>query len=152
MHQHWMYHSTMLSKYQLYHPLKPSIHHPNHIFDSCTILNDWSTRIHYWEFNIPSNSNITFDHNRPHLLATRDCNFMLLVTSLALPMQLSMYRILHIFQKLPPNLHFVLYAVLFLFWSCFMHASLISVDTLSAANTASITPSIDISFVAGANP
>ena len=36
---------------------------------------DWSTRIHYWEFNIPSNSNITFDHNIPHLLATRDCNY-----------------------------------------------------------------------------
>ena len=45
---------------------------------------------------------------------------MLLVTSLALPMQLPMYRILHIIQKLPPNLHFVLYAVLYLYWSCFI--------------------------------
>ena len=49
--------------------------HPNHIFDSCTILNGLKYQNHYWEFNIPSNSNITFDHNIPHLLATRDCNY-----------------------------------------------------------------------------
>ena len=35
---------------------------------------------------------------------------------------------------------------------CFMHASSISVDMRSAANVITITPSIDISFVAGANP
>jgi hypothetical protein len=33
-----------------------------------------------------------------------------------------------------------------------MHASLLSVDTRSAANVITITPSIDVSFLAGANP
>ena len=35
---------------------------------------------------------------------------------------------------------------------CFMHASPISLDMRSAANVITITPSIDVSFLAGANP
>ena len=78
-------HLTCTNKYvPLHHALKISFvsstqtfhtHIPIIFLIHVLSWTDWSTRIHYWEFNIPSNSNITFDHNIPHLLATRDCNY-----------------------------------------------------------------------------
>jgi hypothetical protein len=101
-------------------------------------------------------SNITY-HNRPHLLATRDCNHAAgdFPSSLAKGNTTNVLNLqMSTIQYLPPiSTLCVVYLAL---KSCLMCASPTykSVDTMSATttNVVSITPSVDIVFLACANP